>query len=162
MRRNSFLRKLRTEGKIELVEPSGEICESYSRKSADCLQSAKLLLQNKLFENSIGMSYYAMYNSLLALLFRMGVKSENHAGSILLLLLAFGEKELSGIISDAKKERIDRQYYVLTEKEEITKEIAEELFHDAEDFALKMKALLKRLGTDGIEDARKNFSILVD
>jgi len=160
MRSNNFLSKLKAEGKIELVEPSDDICESYSKKSADCLRSAKLLLQNELFENSIGMSYYAMYNLLLALLFKTGIKCENHGASILLLQLAFGKNELSNIISDAKKERINKQYYVTTEKEEITKEVAEELFHDAQEFVLEMKVLLKKLGNDEIEAARERFSAL--
>ena len=58
--KNKFLDKLKKEGKLELVESSENICDSYSQKSANCQKSAKLLLQNNLFENSIGMSYYAM------------------------------------------------------------------------------------------------------
>ena len=57
---NKFLNKLKKEKKLDLVEPSENICDSYSQKSSDCLKSAKLLLQNNLYENSIGMSYYAM------------------------------------------------------------------------------------------------------
>src|SRR3989344_5520009 len=134
---NKFLNKLKKEEKLELVEPSEEISDSYFEKSANCLKSAKLLLQNNLYENSISMSYYAMYNLLLALLFRVGIKCENHSGSILLLKLLFEQNDLFKLISDAKKERIDKQYYVTTEKDEITKEIAEELFNDAENFVLK-------------------------
>ncbi len=59
---NTFLKKLKEEKKLELVESSEDICYSYSEKSANCFKSAKLLLQNNLYENSIGMSYYAMYN----------------------------------------------------------------------------------------------------
>ena len=94
MTRNNFLNKLKIEEKLELVEPSEEICNSYSEKSANCLKSAKLLLQNNLYENSISMSYYAAYNLLIALLFRVGIKCENHSGSILLLKLVFKENEL--------------------------------------------------------------------
>ena len=83
------------------------------------------------------MSYYARYNLLLALLFKAGIKCENHSGSILLLKLLFEKSELYKIISDAKKERIDKQYYVITEKDEITGNIAEELLTDAEGFLLK-------------------------
>ncbi|MEK6863355.1 MAG: HEPN domain-containing protein [Nanoarchaeota archaeon] len=144
---NKFLNKLKKEEKLGLVEPSEDICVSYSDKSANCLKSAKLLLQNNLYENSVGMSYYAMYNQLTALLFRAGVKCENHAGSILLLKLLFGKEELFEIISDAKKERIDKQYYVTTEKDEITKDIADELFGSAEDFVLKIKVVIKNLNS---------------
>jgi uncharacterized protein (UPF0332 family) len=160
MRSNNFLSKLKTEGKLELIEPSDDICESYSKKSADCLRSAKVLLQNELFENSIGMSYYAMYNLLLSLLFKTGIKCENHGASILLLQLVYGENVLSTTISDAKKERIDKQYYVSTEKEEITKEVAEELFHSAEELVLSMKVLLRKIDNDELEAARERFSEL--
>ncbi|MEK6874335.1 MAG: HEPN domain-containing protein [Nanoarchaeota archaeon] len=157
---NKFLNKLKKEEKLELVEPSEDICNSYSEKSANCLKSAKLLLQNNLFENSIGMSYYAMYNLLLALLFRVGIKCENHGGSILLLKLLFNENELYKTISDAKKERVDKQYYVTTEKDEITKEIADELLSNAEDFVLKMKVVIKNLNNDSIEELRKKFETI--
>jgi uncharacterized protein (UPF0332 family) len=157
---NKFLNKLKREEKLELVEQSEEIQESYSQKSADCLKSAKLLLQNNLFENSIGMSYYAMYNLLLALLFRTGIKCENHGASILLLKLLFEEEDLSKLISDAKKERIDKQYYVTTEKNDITKEVAGELLNNAEDFVLKIKVVMKNLNNDSIEEVRGKFETM--
>ena len=157
---NKFLNKLKKEEKLELVEPSEDICNSYSEKSANCLKSAKLLLQNNLYENSIGQSYYAMYNLLLALLFRTGIKCENHGGSILLLKLLFGENDLYKLISDAKKERIDKQYYVTTEKDEITKEIAMELLSNAENFILKMKVVIKNLSNDSIDKLREKFKTI--
>ena len=157
---NKFLNKLKKEKKLGLVEPSEEICDSYSQKSSDCLKSAKLLLKNNLFENSIGMSYYAMYNLLLALLFRVGIKCENHGGSILLLKLLFEKDDLYKLISEAKKERIDKQYYVTTEKDEITKEIADELLNNAEDFVLKMKVVIRNLNNDFIEELREKFETI--
>ncbi len=157
---NKFLNKLKKEGKLERVESSEDICNSYSKKSANCLKSAKLLLQNNLYENSIGQFYYGMYNQLLALLFRVGIKCENHGGSLLLLKLLFNENVLYKLISDAKKERIDKQYYVTTEKDEITKEIADELLKNAEDFALKLKLLIKNLNNDKIEELRKLFETI--
>jgi Uncharacterized conserved protein related to C-terminal domain of eukaryotic chaperone, SACSIN len=160
MKRNNFLNKLKKEEKLELVEPSEEIQISYSDKSENCLKSAKLLLQNNLYENSIGMSYYAMYNLLLGLLFKVGIKCENHGGSILLLKLLFTENYLYKLISEAKKERIDKQYYVTTEKDEITKETAEELLRDTEDFILKIKVVIRNLNNDKIEEIRENFGEL--
>lgn len=157
---NTFLNKLKKEEKLELIEPSEDICNSYSEKSVNCLKSAKLLLQNNLYENSIGMSYYAMYNLLLALLFRVGIKCENHGGSILLLKLLFGENDLYKLISEAKKERIDKQYYVTTEKDEITKEIADELLNNAEDSVLRLKLVIKNLNNDAIDELRGKFKTI--
>ena len=101
-----------------------------------------------------------MYNLLLALLFRTGIKCENHGGSILLLKLLFGQNDLYKLISDAKKERIDKQYYVTTEKDEITREIADELLNNAEDFVLKIKVVIKKLNNDSIEELREKFETI--
>ena len=157
---NQFLNKLKKEGKLEIVEPSEDICNSYSEKSTNCLKSAKLLLHNNLYENSIGQSYYAMYDQVLALLFRVGIKCENHGGSILLLELLFDENSLHQLISGAKKERIDKQYYVIAEKDEITKEIAEELLNNAKEFVLKTKQVIENLNNDKIAEMRKRFGII--
>jgi len=80
---NNFLNKLKKENKLELVEYSNEIRDSYLDKSDSCYKSAKILLENNLLENSIGLSYYSMYDALLSLLFGVGIKCENHSGSIL-------------------------------------------------------------------------------
>ena len=92
MKKPSFLSKLKKERKLELAEPSEEICKSYIQKADNCLKSAKLLLEHDLYENSVSMSYYTMYNSLIALLFKIGIKCENHAGSIILFKNLFGRK----------------------------------------------------------------------
>lgn len=157
---NKFLNKLKKEGKLELIEPSENICSSYSEKSANCLKSAKILLQNNLYENSISMSYYAIYNLLLSLLFRTGIKCENHNGSILLLNLLFNEEKLYESISNAKKERLDKQYYVVAEKDNLTREIAENLLNNAEDFVLKIKVIIKNLNNGDIDDLRRKFEYI--
>lgn len=77
------------------------------------------------------MAYYAMYHCLLALMFSCGIKCENHTGNILLLLDVFKRPDLHKVISNAKEERIDKQYYV---DFEATKEDAEKLITDAQEF----------------------------
>ncbi|MBW2989227.1 HEPN domain-containing protein [Candidatus Woesearchaeota archaeon] len=149
------------EEKLGLVEPSEDICSSYIGKSSDCLRSAKILFQNSLYENSVAMSYYAMYNLLLALLFRAGIKCENHSGSILLLKLLFDKVDLSNMISDGKKERIDRQYYITTKKDELTKGSAGGLLDCAESFVLDIRSLISNLDNESIEELRKSFKVLV-
>ena len=154
----SFLDKLKKEGKLELVEPSEEICKSYIEKSDNCLKSAKLLLQHSLYENSVSMSYYAMYNALTALLFKTGIKCENHAGSIILLKKLFGRMDLFKIISFAKKERIDKQYYVTDFV--LTKESAEDMAKKSEDFLVKMKLVITELKNEQIKNLREKFKII--
>lgn len=99
----SFLRKIFNEGKLSIKQESIEICDSYLLNSENCIQSAIVSNNNKLHKNSIIMSYYSMYNALQALLFRIGIKCENHTESIILLKFLFNEKELSTIIKNTKK-----------------------------------------------------------
>ena len=104
----NFLNKLKRERRLELVEPSEEMRESYIEKSQACLASAKILLPHKLYENSIVNSYYAMYNALTAFLFKMGIKCENHEAGIIILKIFFNKPELAKIIVLGKEERIDK------------------------------------------------------
>ena len=115
MKELTFLKNLKRKRVIELVESSEEMKLSYLTKAENCLKSAAILFQNKLYENSTSEAYYCMYNSLLSLLFKIGIKSENHSSSIILFDKLFENKELVKIISWAKEERIDKQYYVETQ-----------------------------------------------
>ena len=109
MKKAGFLTGLYKEKKLQIVEPSEEMKEAYMQKSSASLKSAEILLQNSLLENSVPMAYYSMYNMVMALLYKAGIKCENHTATILLLkdLFNINNKE----ISIAKKERIDKQYY---------------------------------------------------
>jgi uncharacterized protein (UPF0332 family) len=147
------------EGKLKLVEPSDEIKESYLEKANNCLKSAKILFPNNLYENVVIDTYYAMYNSLLALLFKTGIKSENHTGSILILNEIFGEQDLSNIILEAKEERIDQQYYIdSTKNKELTKDFAEKSISITENFLIKIKIIIESLSNEDIKKIRLNFN----
>jgi len=158
MKKLSFLSRLKKEGKLEIIESSEEICSSYLDKADNCLKSARILLQNNLYENSISMSYYTMYNSLTALLFKTGIKCENHTGSIILFKKLFKRTDLFKIISFAKRERIDRQYYVTSKNNFVlTKESAQDLLIKTEDFLIKIKLIIRNLRKEEIEKLRENF-----
>lgn len=139
-----------------------EIFGSYIEKADNSLKSAKILLQNELYENSISMSYYAMYNSLLALLFKTGIKSENHAGSILVFQRLFDRPDLARTISRAKEERIDTQYYVVSrERAGLTKASARDMLSNAEGFLIQTKLIAGKLKTEEIDQARMAFKRLL-
>jgi len=152
-----FLSKLVRQGKLELVESSEEMSLSYIEKSENCSKSARLLYDNGLFENSVTSSYYAMYNFLVALLFGIGVKCENHMGSIILLEEIFGNKKLYEKILLAKKERIDGQYYVTSK---VCKDVAREMLEVSEDFILEMKLLTRGLRNEDIKMYREKFGVM--
>ena len=145
---------MKREGKLELIKPSEEICSAYLEKADNCLKSARILLKNELYENSVSMSYYVMYNSLTALLYKTGIKCENHAGSIILFKKLFGRSDLFKVVSYAKKERVDKQYYV---DFVLNKESADELVKKAENFLVKIKLLIRDLKIVDIEELRQKF-----
>ncbi len=162
MKKLNFLKKLKKEGKLELVEESGEMKISYIKKSENCLKSARILFQNQLYENSTSEAYYCMYNSLLALLFRIGIKSENHSGSIMLLKKIFDEKSLYKIISNAKEERIDKQYYVESQQAtKVSKESCKMMIKTSEEFLIKIKLILNNLNNDKISGLREFFERII-
>ncbi|MBI4015254.1 MAG: HEPN domain-containing protein [Candidatus Aenigmarchaeota archaeon] len=161
MEKQDFFSKLKASKALELVNPSEEICSSYLEKSEACIKSATLLLNNDLYENSISMSYYAMYNSLTALLFKIGIKCENHSGSILLLQKLFNRPDLFKTISFAKDERIDKQYYVSSKKNVgVIKDSAHDMVSKAENFVIQLKLIIKNLGNEDIETLRKRFKLI--
>lgn len=154
MKKPDFLKQLKKEGKLSVVERSEEMKESYLKKAEDCLKSAKILFKNGLYDNSISEAYYCMYNSLLALLFKAGIKSENHSGSIILLKDAFREDALYEMISIAKKERIDRQYYIESKTGKTSKGSCDKMIKDAEDFSIRIRLLMNRLNSEEINKIR--------
>jgi len=154
MKKSNFLIKLKKQGKLELVSPSDDICNSYIKKAEDSLKSARVLLQNNLYENSVSMSYYTMYHSLTALLFKVGIKCENHSGSIILFKKLFGRMDLYKTIRFAKKERVDKQYYV---DFILTKESAIDLIRRAEDFLVKIKLTIKNIRNEDISNLRERL-----
>ncbi len=133
MKKINFLIKLKKENKLKLVESSGEITDSYIKKSESNLISAKILLENKKLEESVSLAYYSMYHILSALLFKTGIKCENHSGAIIILKEVF-EIDNSDI-SFAKKERVDKQYY--TDFHIILQEVKEAI-ESAENFNNKI------------------------
>ena len=149
MKKIKFLIELHKEGRLELVESSHEIRDSYIKKGKSSLESAKILLKFNKIEESVSLSYYAMYNSLLALLFQCGIKSENHSASILLLNELFNQKKLFQIISFGKKERIDKQYYVdfKTNKEEV-----QNMIKKAEEFINSIRTIMGSITNEKIKE----------
>lgn len=154
MKKQSFLSKLKIEGKLELVEPSEDIKNSYLGKSANSLKASTVLLKSELLEESVSMAYYAMYHSLLALMLKCGIKCENHTGNMILLKELFNEVKLYEVISNAKKERIDKQYYV---DFEITRKDTEDLLQKAQEFITKLKLIIETLTQDSIQKLRVEF-----
>lgn len=152
MKKINFLSKLKKEDKLELVELSEEIKDSYIKKSESSLASSKILIDNEKLEESVALSYYSMYHMLTALLFKVGIKCENHAGTIILMKYLFNLDNSD--ISSAKSERVDKQYYT---DFHITKEEVSDAIKNAESFNNKLLDFISKLNNKDIETYRKKF-----
>ncbi|MFH1181603.1 MAG: HEPN domain-containing protein [Candidatus Woesearchaeota archaeon] len=153
----SFLHKLYRQKKIKIEEPSVEIKDAYLQKSSKSLLSAKAVWKIGNLEDAVAFAYYSMYHCLTALLFRIGIKCENHAASIILMkeVLGLDNKE----ISYAKSERVDKQYYV---DFNITKEDVAEAIKVAEGFNSEIRAFIDKLDQTSVEKYRKKVKLLLE
>lgn len=152
-----FLIKLKQKRKLELIAPNEEVKESYLKKSDSNLISSKILLENNKLEEAVSLAYYSAYNLLLSLLFRTGIKSENHYASIILL------KEIFDLSNDfllsARKERIRVQYYV---DFNITKNGILELISKIEEFNADLSDFISKLTNERIDFYRNKFIKIIE
>ncbi len=155
MKKINFLSKLHKEEKLQEVEPSDDIKKAYLQRSNESLSSAKALLKIGNLKDSVALSYYSMYYCLLAVLFRIGIKCENHAAAIILLKDVFDIDNTT--ISKAKTERVDKQYYV---DFEVNKKEAEDSIKIAEDFIAEINNLLAKLNEQKIKEYHEKTASL--
>ena len=159
MKNLDFLNKLGREGKLELVEGSEQMSLSYEKKGIECREVANLAFNNGYFESAITQSYYSMYNNVLSLFFKCGIKCENHSASAILLKEFFGQKDLGLIFSKAKEERIDKQYYITpSQNKPATKESAKEMIGISMKFNPQITAFKNNLKLEEIKKIRDKIS----
>lgn len=151
-----LLIRLFNQGKLKIVFPSENVSESYLEKSKSNFESSQILFKENKLEESITLVYYSMYNLVLALLYKVGIKSENHSASIFLLKEIF-EFDNSKIL-EAKSERIDKQYYVGFK---VTKKEVEESLKSTQDFNRELRAFVLNIGNKEIMNYKNKFKELI-
>lgn len=162
MEKLDFLSKLKRAGTLLVVEPSGEISMTYLIKSDKCIQVAKLAYGAGIYENAIGEAYYSIYNSLMSLFYRCGIKCENHTASGNLLGDLFGLFELNKIFLKFKKDRIDNQYYLpIAKGEPVDMKRCGEKIRVAQKFNLELRSYISRISLEEIEGIRKKFEEII-
>lgn len=152
MKKINFLIKLRKEEKLQVVEPSDEIKEAYLQRSNESLSSAKALVKIGNLKDAVALAYYSMYHCLIASLAKIGIKCENHAGSIILLKEVFNMDD--SLISKAKSERVDKQYYV---DFEVNLDEANNSIRIAEEFIGNLNNFIAKLSEKHISEYRKKI-----
>jgi len=89
----------------------------------------------------------------MALFFAGGIKCENHTAAIILMKEIFGRDNSE--IEDAKRERIDKQYYVTSAP---NRGDVVALTRTAESFNAELRDFTDRLTSRDIEQYRNNYS----
>ncbi len=112
---------------------------AYSKKSEKTLKAAQLLYEHDFLEESIALTYYAMYHKATALLRQANIISKSHTTTIHTLSL-FGVN--STPIKHAKRERIDKQYYV---DAKVVRKEARELLEQARTFIGEIDLMMDSL-----------------
>lgn len=154
--RRDFYGKIHRQGHLRSVPPSTDMKRAYQRKSESYIVSARILFENGKLEEAVSMIYYSMFYMVLALLFRTGIKCENHSAAIYLLEDLYG-LDNSAIVR-AKSERIDKQYYI---DFSLTHEDINDLMEVADDFNAYIMDYTERMKGREIEKYRQKFQELV-
>ncbi len=161
MKNSDFLNKLKKEDKLAIVECSEETSLSYEKKGLECREVAKLAYEHGYFESAVTQSYYSMYNNVLSLFFKCGIKCENHSATAIILIDIFKQDDLYTIFLKAKGERIDKQYYTASSKDNsATKESAKEMIQIALRFTPRIISFKNSLKLQEIDNIKKNFEII--
>lgn len=120
---------------------------TYRLKSAEeKLDSAKILLDNGQFKDSIGRSYYAMFTVVRALLAKDGVDFSKHAG-----VISYFQREYikSGKIEKKYSKYLDQAFHIRNNTDYsdfflVSQEDAAEQYNKAKEFFSSIEAYLKQ------------------
>ncbi|MFH1073397.1 MAG: HEPN domain-containing protein [Nanoarchaeota archaeon] len=151
-----YFRRLKEKRKIALIIPSLTLQNAYLDKSKKFVLSANLLLGHDFLESATADLYYSMYYSLLALLFKYGIRSKSHMTSILFLDILFQRKDLFELMRHAKRERIDKQHHIETQA---NSEGVTDLLDKARLFNMEIRQIIINPIPD-VEEIRKKFKQL--
>jgi uncharacterized protein (UPF0332 family) len=151
------LRRLSRKKALQLVKPSPEIRDVYLKKSGSRLESARYLLSIDKFEEATEMAYYSMFHSVMALFFACGIKCENHTVASWFLKDIFDIDNTD--LESAKKERLDKEYYVPAAP---VRPDVEALIKTGESFNVILLDKIERLTLQEIENYRIRFERLLE
>ncbi len=138
-------------------ERTADLVKYRLNNSKEKLGSAKLLLENDKFKDSISRSYYAMYTAARALLATKHLDSSKHSGVISLFNQHFVKtgvvaRDLGRILMKGKDLRQDGDYkdFVETSMKE-----AQDQYSDAEKFIDQIEDTLTEFGLSNIASFTK-------
>ena len=122
-----------------------EIIKEYMRTADEKLDSARILLEHKKYDDSVSRDYYAVFHCAQALLLSAGLKAESHSGVRHLFGMHFikkgkFDKKFAKYLKNLKEDRENGDYGILTMIEE---DEAKNALSEAEQFVSETKRFLK-------------------
>lgn len=144
---------------IKLVKESENLQKAYVKKSKQALKSMEVNADAGIDEWAVSASYYAKYFIIYALLSRIGIKCEIHDCNIALFVYLFGDnlpKDLLQDLRQAKKDRVEAQYYTSAVKIDATK-----LISSTKDFVLEIEKIADGIDAANILKIRKELKTIM-
>jgi len=138
---------------LKIVEPNERLSKSYFEQAKSSLLRAKKDFEDKDLLWTTVAIYYAEYYALYSFLQKIGIKSENHSCSILIVSILLGEDKTKTII-EHKGKRIDAQYYMKVGQESKVKDMLTE----AQEFISKFDLIISNISNKEIKELRDKIS----
>jgi uncharacterized protein (UPF0332 family) len=139
------------EGDIAMALSKQEHIEARMAIAREKIDAARLLVENKLYNDAVSTAYYAMFYASKALLLALGEDPHKHQGVISL----FGDRIAKVGLSDPKYGRMLKKAKELREDADYedffraTKQQAENAIRNADDFVNQAQETLKKIQTRG-------------
>lgn len=145
---------------IKLEEPNDNLCNEYIRKAKSALNILISAFEKNEIDWIVSTAYYARYFAFYALLQKCGIKSEIHDCTISLMHFLFIEEKLIDKIlfnelQEAKKLRVDIQYYI---SDDFDKEKIKKDSEFARAFVLSMEEVIDNITKENIDMVRSKLS----
>jgi len=120
---------------------------AYVESAKEHLSAGKILFENNLYRDSVSRLYYAVYDTVCALLLTKGLAPKTHSGAIRLFALHFVK---TGVISVKYSDLftsifVSREEADYTRRTTINKERTDEILKAASDFIKMAEKLLPKL-----------------
>ena len=156
---------LRSEKRMKKISPNSKLSKEHIGKAKHNLKAAEFNISGGFSDWAVSQLYYAMYHSLLAVLFKKGFESKNHECTITVIESLIEEKEINldkeyiAFIrtteqmtqKDAKSLREEFQYGTKTE---VNKILLNELIKKSKEIVEKIEVILNELSNTWFHTAQ--------
>jgi len=144
---------------VMLVEPNDNLAAAYLKKAEDAMDAMHSVASS---DWKISTAYYSLYFSLYSVLTKIGIKSENHTCTIVLmqhLLEGFFTSDECEMVEKARQARVETQYYVTSDAPAI---VSDALAKQVPRFLVKCSGIVDGLTEKEVQALRKTFTKLLE